>query len=76
MDRQMSIEDIALRFEGLSEQQIAAFHAALADSVHTVANIKAIIGIIEAELPRLKKTVATAENLLATINAKQKQWQG
>lgn len=75
MDNQMTIEDIILRFEGLSEEQIAAFHTALADSVHTVANLKAIIAIVEAELPRLKKTAATAENILATINAKQKQWQ-
>ncbi len=70
----MSIEDFALRFEGLNDQQIAAFHQALADSLHTVANIKAIIAIVEAELPRLKKTVVTAENILATINAKQQQW--
>ncbi len=71
----MTIEDLVLRFEGLSEQQIAAFHQAMADSVHTVANVKAIIGIVEAELPRLKRTVATAESILATINAKQQQWQ-
>lgn len=70
----MSIEDFALKFEGLSDQQIAAVHQALADSIHTIANVKAILAIIEAELPRLKKTVATAENLLATINAKQKEW--
>ena len=71
----MSIEDIVLKFEGLSDAQIAAFHQAMADSVHTVANVKAIISIIEAELPRLKKTVATAESIFATINAKQQQWQ-
>lgn len=71
----MSIEDTVLKFEGLSDQQIAAFHTALADSVHTVANVKAIIDIIEHELPRFKKTLATAESIIATINASQQQWQ-
>ena len=70
----MSFEDMLARLEGLSDEQIAAVHQALADSVHTVANVKAIVAIVEAELPRLKKTVATIENVLATINAKQKEW--
>lgn len=70
----MSIEDSILRFEGLSDEQIAAFHQAVADSVHTVANVKAIIGIIEHELPRFKRTLATVESILATVNAKQKEW--
>lgn len=70
----MSIEDFALKFEGLSDQQIADLHAALVDTQHTVGTVKALIATIEAELPRIKRTVATFEGILATVNAKQKAW--
>jgi ABC-type transporter Mla subunit MlaD len=70
----MSIEDFALRFEGLDDQQIARVHLALNDSVHTVANLKAIIQIVKAELPRLERTLATLESVLATVKTTQERF--
>lgn len=85
-----SFEDMFARLEGLSEDQVKAVHVGLNDAQHIATTvhgmitrvetdllpkIKNEIAIFEAELVRIKRTVATFENLLATINQKQKEWQ-
>ena len=70
----MTLEDFALRFEGLSDEQIAAVHRLLEEAPHTIANLRSIVAIIEADLPRLKRTLATLQSALATINANQQRY--
>ncbi len=86
----MSFEDWLARVEGLSPEQIAAGHAALVDAQRIATTVRALSDTVETEierikmvitmvetdlLPRVKKTATTVENILATVNAKQKEWQ-
>lgn len=64
----MSIENMLLKFEGLSDEQIAQVHKALEDTEALLHDFRTNI------LPKLERQVAVFEQVLATINANQRKF--
>lgn len=72
----MSLENYALRFLGLSEQQIAQVHTELEEAEKTLATLQNILAMVKAEIPRVERQVATFKDALATVNANQRRFSG
>ena len=61
----MSIEDFALRFEGLDPVKVKAI----------LDNTSHLLGVVESELPRIKQLIADVRTEIAAYEAKQKEFQ-
>lgn len=61
-------EDQALRFEGLTDQDIADLNKAIPDLEH-------LIGVIQAELPRINRVLPVILRVAQKIIQKQKELQ-
>ena len=83
--KNMSLEDFALRFEGLDPVRVNAIVdnlAHLAGVVDTqVESVKellikanALSAVVQAELPRIKKTIADIQSQLAAYEANQRRF--